>query len=214
LTAAGGKAATAALVLASCLCYPLAARAGDDQEPPPSSVFLRLAAGPAYMRERWHVDGVGDGAADTLAWGPALEVTVGRKLASRWLVAGSLQLTGIFHRGEAFRGHTYQLSSVAHLIDVLAGLVDYRPNLRWMFHFGGSLGIVAASEIDTYNGATQTNWGVAASIHGGQDLFRLGRWSIGFVARLVYYRYVADGPARPTTFNGLLPSLLVAFTRD
>jgi hypothetical protein len=212
--APGGKRATAGLALASWLCHPSAAPAGDDQPPRPSAAFLRLAAGPAYMRERSHVDGAGDGAADTFGWGPTLEATVGKRLASRWVVAGSLQLTGIFNRGEAFRGHTYQLSSTAHLIDVLAGLVDFRPNLRWRFHLGGSLGIVAASEVDTYNGATQTSWGVAASVHAAEDVVRLGRWSAGVVARLAYYHYGADAPAPPTTFNGVLPGLLVAFTRD
>jgi len=211
---AGGKRAIAGLALASWLCCPFAARAGDDKPPRPSSVFLRLAAGPAYMREGSHADGAGNSAADTFGWGPTLEVTVGRKLASRWVVAGSLQLTGIFNRGETFRGHTYELSSTAHLVDVVAALIDYRPNLRWKFHLGGSLGIVAASEIDTYNGATQTNWGVAASLHASQDLLRLRRWSMGVVARLTYYHYGAADPAPPTTFDGILPSLLVAFTRD
>jgi hypothetical protein len=199
-----------AICLASWLGTPASARATPEEGGRPSGLFLQLAAGPAYSRESWRA---GAESAVSSGWGPTLEVTLGRRRASGLAVAGNLRLAGIFNRNETFRGNTYDLSQTLHLVDVLAALVDYRSQRHWHPHFGGSLGLAAVSEIDTYDGHADTSWGFAAALHAGVEPIRRGRWSLGFAVRVSYYHYAAN-VVPPATFNGLLPILLLTFARE
>jgi hypothetical protein len=202
------------VVCLSCwLGSPAVARATPAPADPPApsgAFFLQVAAGPAYTRESWKA---GAESAVSSGWGPSLEVTLGRRAISGWAVAGNLRVAGFFNRDETFRGKTYELSQTLHLVDVLSASIDYRSRVRWHAHFGGSLGLAAVSEIDTYDGQTETRWGLAAGLHAGIDPIRRGRWWLGLVACLTYYHYDASS-VPPATFNGLLPGLLLTFARE
>jgi hypothetical protein len=203
------------LGLAFLLLCPFSVRAAEvAQAVPGSHFFLHLAAGAAYVRESWRPDSASLASATGFGWGPALEVAVGMSSASGWAVGGSWQLSGIFNRREIYRGQTLELPSTLHLVDVFALLVDHAPRVRGFVHFGASLGFLVVSELDTYDGQTNSNWGLVSALHVGTDPFRAGRWSIGVLARLSVYRYGSESPPPAATIRAVLPTLLIAFSRD
>jgi len=175
--------------------------------------LVRVAAGPAYLHESWHPSG---GTADAVhtGWGPALDVTVGKFVRPRLLLAGRLQLAGIINRDETTLGMTYSLDDTVHFVDTLSALVDFYPNPRRGLHFGGTLGIAGVTELDTHMGGTQTSFGFAAALHAGYERFVSKRWSAGGLARIAFHRYGTDTPPPDATANGLLASLLLAVTFD
>ena len=174
-------------------------------------LFLRLATGPAFMRESWRPEGGGERATYT-GWGPALEVAVGKSVARGLVVAGAAQLAGIINRTETFRGSSYDLASTIHFVDTVGALVDYYPDPRKGFHLGGALGLVAVSELDTHFGNLQTDWGGSASLHVGKETFISDRWSAGVMARVTFYWYGTGDPAPGASSKGFSPTLLLAFT--
>ena len=208
--AAGG---VPALVVGASLMLGAAAARADDGGRVHQGRFLRLATGVAYLRESWSPSGGTAGAVHT-GWGPALEVTAGRFVRPRLVLAGSCQLAAIINRDETTLGVTYPLDDTLHFVDTLSALVDYYPNPLHGLHFGGSLGLAAISELDTHMGGTQTSFGFAAALHAGTEVFVSRRWSAGGMARLAFHRYGSDTPPPDATANGLLASLLLAFTFD
>jgi hypothetical protein len=106
------------------------------------------------------------------------------------------------------------LPDTLHFVDTLSALVDYYPNPRRGMHVGGALGLAAVTEVDTHMGGSQTNWGFAAALQAGHERFISKRWSAGGLLRLAYYHYGTDTPPPPASSNGLLITLLVAFTFD
>jgi hypothetical protein len=201
-----------ALLLSLSLAVAPDARAGDDARVHQGH-FLRLAAGFGYVHESWHASG---GTADAVhrGWGPALEIAVGKHVRPGLVLGGSLQLTGIINRDETTRGVTFPLDDTVHFVDTVAALVDYYPNPRRGLHAGGTLGVAAITELDTHMGGTQTSLGPAASLHAGYERFVSKRWSAGGLARLAFHRYGTERPPPAATSNGLLASLLLAFTFD
>src|SRR5262252_7007784 len=95
------------LALALLLSAARAAHA-DDGGRVHQGRLLRVAAGPAYLRESWHPSG---GTADAVhtGWGPAVDITVGKFVRPRLALAASLQLAGIINRDETTLGMTYAL---------------------------------------------------------------------------------------------------------
>jgi hypothetical protein len=199
-------------VVASIIAAAPAARA-DDGTRVHQGRFLRLAAGFSALHDSWHPSG---GTADAVhtGWGPSLEVAVGKHVRPGLVLGGSLQLTSIINRDETTLGMTYPLDDTSHFVDTVAALIDYYPNPRRGLHAGGTLGIAAITELDTHMGGTQTSLGFAASLHAGYEWFMSKRWSAGGMARLAFHHYGTDSPPPAATSNGLLASLLVAFTFD
>jgi hypothetical protein len=174
---------------------------------------VRIAAGPAYLHESWHPSG-GTGDAVHTGWGPALDVTVGKFVRPRLMVAGSLAIASIINRDETTLGTTYPLDDTLHFVDTATALVDFYPNPSRGLHAGGALGIAAITEVDTHMGGSQTSWGPIVALHVGWERFVSRRWSAGGMLRLAFYHYGTDTPPPDASANGLLTSLLLTFTYD
>jgi hypothetical protein len=202
------------LMTAALACAALfggSAQAGGDPAGEPR-LFFRLATGPAFNHESWSPDGGSPGASYT-AWGPALDVAVGRRVRRGLVVAGDLQLAMLVNRTESYLGGSYPLTDTLHFVDTLSGLVEYTPWSLPRLHFGGGAGVMAATDVDSHMGSTKTSWGWSLSAHAGVDR-RLPRgWSVGVMGRLTLYRFGSDTPPPSSTSIGLLPVLLVTFTR-
>jgi hypothetical protein len=175
--------------------------------------FLRLATGVSTLHESWNPSGGAPDAVHT-GWGPALEVALGKFVRPRLAVAGSLQLAAAINRDETTLGMSYSLTDTMHFVDTLSALVDFYPDPRRGLHLGGSLGLAAITEVDTYMGGAQTSWGLAGALHAGYERFVSKRWSMGGLARLAFHHYGTDTPPPAATANGVLFSLLCAATFD
>jgi hypothetical protein len=183
----------------------------DDETHAHEGRFLRLSAGLAYLHESWSPSGGYPGAVHT-GWGPALGVSFGKFVRPGLAVAGDCQLATAINRDETTNGVTYALPDTLHFVDTLSALVDYYPNPRRGLHVGGGLGVAAITEVDTHTGEAQTSLGFAAAVQAGHERFVSKRWSVGGLVRLAYHHYGTDAP--PATSNGLLVSVLLAFTLD
>lgn len=201
-----------ALFAGAAVASSLPARA-DDGGRVHQGRLIRIAAGPASVHESWHPSGDTGDAVHT-GWGPALEVTVGEFVRPRLVVAGSLQLAGILNRDETTLGTTYTLDDTVHLVDAVTALVDFYPDPSRGLHAGGALGIAVITEVDTHMGGSQTSWAPVAALHVGWERFVSRRWSAGGLLRLSFYRYATDTPPPDASTNGVLASLLLAFTYD
>ena len=202
-----------AFVIGASLILAAAAARGDDGGRVHQGRFLRVATGLAYLRESWSASG-GAGDAVHTGWGPVLDVAVGKFVRPRLVLAGSVQLTGIINRDETTLGVTYPLDDTLHFVDTLSALVDFYPNPLRGLHFGGSLGLAAITELDTHMGGTQTSWGPVVAAHVGWERFISKRWSAGGLLRLSLYHYATDTPPPEASSNGVLASVLIAFTYD
>jgi len=202
----------AAAVLASGVVASAVARA-DDGGRIHQGRFLRIAAGPTYVHESWHPSGDTGDAVHT-GWGPALEVSGGKFVRPGLVVAGGLQLAAVFNRDETTLGTTYTLDHTAHFVDAVVATADFYPNPSRGLHAGGALGIAVVTEADTHMGGAQTSWGPVAALHVGWERFVSRRWSAGGLLRLSFYHYGTDTPPPDTSSNGVLVSLLLAFTYD
>jgi hypothetical protein len=207
-----GRAFSAAAIAAAVVSGPLIARAESDGAAH-QGLLVRVAAGPAYLHESWSSSDGGAGAVHT-GWGPALDVTVAKFVRPRIAVGGSLQAAGIFNRDETTLGMTYTLDDTIHFVDTLAGLIDVYPDPARGLHAGGALGIVGVTEVDTHMGSTQTSFGFTGALHVGWERFVSRRGSAGGMLRLSFFHYGSDTPPPAASSNGLLASVLVAFTYD
>jgi hypothetical protein len=174
--------------------------------------FLSLGVGPTFNYESRSFSGGSPGASYT-GWGPALEVAVGRRVRPRLVIAGDLQLAMIVNRTESYLGGSYPLTETLHFLDSLSGIADYTSWHRPSLHAGGGIGLLVATEVDTHMGSTATNLGFALSAHAGwQRRLRRG-WSVGVLARLTFYGFGSQTPTPASSSVGLLPVLLLTFTR-
>ncbi|HEY6476623.1 MAG TPA: hypothetical protein VI456_08560 [Polyangia bacterium] len=167
--------------------------------------------GPAFDYESWSPEGGSPGASYT-GWGPALEVAVGRQVRRGLVLAVDLQLAMVVNRKERYLGGSYPLTDTLHFVDALGPSVDYTP---WSprFHLGGGAGLAAATDVDTHMGSTATHLGFALSVHAGYRWHLARAWAIGVMGRLTLYGFASDTPAPPASSIGLLPVVLLTFTR-
>ena len=100
----------------------------------------------------------------------------------------------------------------ARFLDVIGAFVDYYPTPRRGFHVGGSVGLLAATDLDAEYGAHTTSWGPAISAQVGYEVYFSSRWSVGAVAQLSAYRYSTTEAGVSSVSDGLLPTLALAFT--
>ncbi len=190
-----------------------AAALADDGPRVHQGRVFRIAAGPAFLHESWHPSG-GTGDAVHTGWGPALDVTVGKFVRPRLLVAGRLEATAIINRDETTLGTTYKLDDTLHLIDTATGLVDFYPDPSRGLHAGGALGIAAITDVDTHMGGSQTSWGPVVALHVGWERFVSRRWTAGAMLRVTLYHYGTDTPPPEASATGLLTSLVLTIARD
>jgi hypothetical protein len=175
--------------------------------------LVRIAAGAAYLHESWHPSG-GTGDAVHTGWGPALDVTVGKFVRPRLVVAGNLAAAAIIDRDETTLGTTYKLDDTLHFVDTASALVDFYPDPSRGLHAGGALGIAAITEVDTHMGGSQTSWGPVVALHVGWERFVSRRCSAGAMLRLAVYHYGTDTPPPDASANGLLTTLLLTVAYD
>lgn len=207
---AGPAVACAAMALAIGLGAP-PARA----EPPPAPerrLFLRLGIGPAFSYESYRPQAPVPGSG-YFGLGPALEVEVGWRILPGLVVGGALQSAGILDRDERYLGRWYSLLDSLHLVDTVGGLADYTFRSHPRLHVGATLGALAITDVDTDMGGAQTVWGLAMSVHAGLQRPLRGRWAIGVLARLTFYQVGSGTPAPESAVTGVLPTLLLTFTR-
>ncbi|HSS38772.1 MAG TPA: hypothetical protein VLT58_08385 [Polyangia bacterium] len=195
----------------AALCAHRLARAGTDAPGEPR-LFVRLAIGPAFDRETWTPSGPGPGASYT-GWAPALNVAVGWRVRPRLVVAGDLLLSSIVNRTESYRGGSYALADTLHLLDTVSVFADYSLWRYPRLHVGGGPGLLVVTEVDTHMGSTATNVGFALSAYIGYRRHLARAWSIGVIGRLTAYAFGSDAPAPPASSIGLLPVLLLTFSR-
>jgi hypothetical protein len=201
-----GALATAAVALAVA-----PARAGGDAGDEPR-LFLRLATGPALNYESWSPSGGSPGASYT-GWGPALDLAIGRRVRRGLVIAGELRLATVVNRTESYLGGSYQLTDTLHFLDSLSAIADYTPGRHPWFHGGGGLGLLATTDVDTHMGSTATNLGFALSVHAGYRRPLAGAWSMGVMGRLTFYGFGSQTPPPSASSIGVLPVLLLTFTR-
>ena len=184
-------------------------------EPPPAPerrLFLRLGVGPAFSYESYRPQAPVPGGS-YFGFGPALDVAVGWRILPGLVVGGALQSVGIFDRDERYLGRTYGLADTLHLVDTLGVLADYTFRAHPRLHVGATLGALALTDVDTDMGGAQTGWGLAMSVHAGLQRPLRGRWAIGVLARLTFYQVGSSTPPPESAVTGVLPALLLTFTR-
>jgi hypothetical protein len=216
-----------AIVLFACLCA--AARTAQAQTAPPGPLppspttdgrlakrgrghfFLRVALGTVYLYERWSPQGGGSSALYS-GWGTALDASIGRTIRPGLTVGGRWQFAAVVDANESYRGATYVATQTARFLDTIAIFVNDSPNPRRGFHFGGSVGVLAASNLDTIYGTVSTGWGAAVSGHLGYEIFFSNRWAIGALTGLAVYRYWDTEAGVSSTSDGLLPTLALSIS--
>jgi hypothetical protein len=202
----------AVVMAAVFLSGPPARAEGEARDEP--RLFLRLAAGPAlnYEQKSWSLSGGSPGASYT-GWAPAVDVAVGWRVRPRLVIAGDLQLAMVVNRTESYLGGSYPLRDTLHFLDALSGIADYSLGRYPQFHGGGGLGLLVTTDVDTHMGSTATNLGFALSVHAGYRRRLARAWSVGVMGRLTFYGFGSQTPPPPASSIGLLPTLLLTFTR-
>jgi hypothetical protein len=190
-----------------------AAARADDVGRVHQGRVLRIAAGPVYLHESWHPSG-GTGDAVYSGWGPALDITVGKFVRPRLVLAGRLEAAAIINRDETTLGTTYKLDDTLHFIDTAGALVDFYPDPSRGLHAGGALGIAAITDVDTHMGGAQTSWGPLVALHVGWERFVSRRWTAGATLRVSLYHYGTHTPPPDASANGLLTSVLLTIAHD
>ncbi len=173
--------------------------------------FLQLSLGAVYLHESWSPS-VGGAGATYGGWGTSLETSVGRSVRPGLIVGGRWQFAAVVDPNESYLGATTAAGKTARFLDVVGAFVDYYPNPRRGLHVGGTVGLLAATNLDAEYHASETSWGPAISARVGYEVFFSSRWSVGALAQLSAYHYSTTESAVSSVSNGLLPTLAVAFT--
>jgi hypothetical protein len=176
-------------------------------------VYLSLGAGPAFNYESRSFAGGSPGASYT-GWAPVIDVMVGRPVRPRLVIAGELELAAVVNRTESYLGASTPLPDTLHFLNSLSGIADYALWRYPRLHVGGGLGLLVTTIVDTEMGSTGTDLGFALSIHAGYQRPLRRRWSIGVMGRLTFYGFGSQTPAPGSSSVGLLPVLLLTFTRS
>ena len=171
---------------------------------------MRLALGAAYLHESWSPHSGGPEAVYG-GWGTALDASLGRVVRPGLSIGGRWQIVAVVDPNETYRGSTSTAAQTARFLNTIAAFADDFPGPRRRFHFGGSAGVLAASNLDASYGTLSTGWGAAISGHVGYETSISNRWSIGVLAALAVYRYWDNEAGVSSTSNGLLPTLALSF---
>jgi hypothetical protein len=174
-------------------------------------LFLRLSLGAVYLRESWAAKIGGPGAVYS-GVGTAFETAVGGNIRRGLVVGGRWQFVAVVDPAESYSGVTYDVPKSARFLDTFSAFVDVYPRWRRGFHFGGSVGAIAASNLDAEYGAVSTSWGIAVSAQVGYEIACSSHWSVGAIAQLLTYRYWASESGVSSMSDGIVPGLAIAFT--
>jgi hypothetical protein len=200
---------TLSIVTAVLVRQPARAEGEAPGKPP---LFVRLSIGPAFNYESRSPDGGSAGSSYT-GWAPVLDVAIGRQVRPGLVLAGELELAPVINRTESTLGGSYPLTDTLHLLDSLSAVGDYTPCLHPNLHFGGGAGVMVVTELDTNDGNVETRFGFALSVHAGYRRHLAGAWAVGVMGRLTLYGFDSDTPAPPASSVGVLPVMLLTFTR-
>lgn len=203
---AAGTLAALAVVLSGARAHAEGEAAGEPR------LYLSLGAGPAFNYESRSFSGGSPGASYT-GWAPVVDVTVGQRVRPRLVIAGELQLAAVVNRTESYLGGSIPLSDTLNFLNSLSGIADYTLWRYPRLHVGGGIGLLVTTIVDTEMGSTGTDLGFALSIHGGYRWPLRRLWSIGVTARLTFYGVGSQTPSPASSSVGLLPVLLLTFTR-
>jgi hypothetical protein len=173
--------------------------------------LLRLALGTVYLHESWAPTGAGTGASYS-GWGPALETSVGRSLRPGLVVGGRWQLATFLDPNEAYGSASYAVAQTERFMNTAGAFVDDYPNPLRGLHFGGGLGVLVVTDLDSYSETHETSWGAALFGHLGYEIYFSNRWSVGGMAELSAYRYWSNRAAVSAVSDGILPSVVAVFT--
>ena len=173
--------------------------------------FLQLSLGAVYLHESWSPSAGGAGATYG-GWGTSLEASVGKSVRPGLIVGGRWRFAAVIDPNESYLGVTTAASNTARFLDVVGAFLDYYPNPRRGLHVGGTVALLAATNVDTEYHAYETSWGPALSAHVGYEIFFSSHWSVGALAELSAYRYSTTEAGASSVSEGLLPTLAVAFT--
>jgi hypothetical protein len=198
--------------LAAGLMAALCGVARAEAPPDGHRVFVRLAPGVAFLHESWAPSGGAPGAVFSGA-GPSLELSVGKSVRPRLVVGLLWHFVAVSEPSESFLGTSYVYPDTFRVLDVVAAFADGHPSPRRGFRVGGSLGAVAASNLDR-RCCLRTNWGPVVSVRVGYDIFLSRRWSAGVVAQLEAYHLWSTEASISSTSTGILPTLALALAFD
>ena len=132
--------------------------------------FLRLSLGTTYLRESWNPSGGTPGTVYS-GWGPSLETSVGKSIRPGLVLGGRWQFATVVDPNESFAGATYVVTQTARFVDIVSFFVDHYPDPRRGFHWGGSIGAVAVTDLDAYFGTAANGWGAALAAHVGYERY-------------------------------------------
>ncbi len=198
------------LIGLAALLLPATARA-DQGLAPEHKLSLRLAIGAAYVRESWSPNDGNPGSVRT-GWAPVLEIAIGRVVAPDLIVGGILETAPLFDPTESFAGTTYDLTDAVELL-TLAGAFIEDPQLPHVpVRAGIALGAVASLLFDQAQQQLQPRLGIGISPYLGYDRRVSGRWRMGLLGRMTFFRNVAGDMPSSATAGGLMTSLLLTFT--
>ena len=113
---------------------------------------------------------------------------------------------------ESYLGTTYVPDESARFLDVIARLRRLLPQPAPGVSLRGTVGLLAATNLDAEYGGHKTSWGPAISAQLGYEVFFSSRWSVGALAQLSAYRYSTTEAGVSSVSDGILPTLAVAFT--
>ena len=119
----------------------------------------------------------------------------------------------IVDRTESYLGGSYPLSETLHFLDSLSGIADYTLWRHPRFHVGGGIGLLVVTQVDAHMGSIATDLGFALSVHAGWERPLRRGWSVGVMGRLTYYGFGSETPAPAASSVGVLPVLLLTFSR-
>lgn len=197
-------------ILTVALAGPRARAQGEAAGEP--RLCLSLGAGLAFNYESRSFSGGSPGTSYT-GWAPVIDVTVGRRVRPRLVIAGNLQLAAVVNRTESYLGGSIPLTDTLHFLNSLSGIADYALWRYPRIHVGGGIGLLVTTIVDTEMGSTGTDLGFALSIHAGYQRPLRRLWSIGVMGRLTFYGFGSQAPLPASSSVGLLPALLVTFAR-
>jgi hypothetical protein len=173
--------------------------------------FLRLSLGTTYLRESWNPSGGTPGTVYS-GWGPSLETSVGKSIRPGLVLGGRWQFATVVDPNQSFAGGTYVVTQTARFVDIVSFFVDHYPDPRRGFHWGGSVGAVAITDLDAYFGTAANGWGAALAAHVGYERYFSSRWSVGVLGELNLYRDWSTVAGVSAVSDGLAPTVALAFT--
>ena len=154
-------------------------------------LYLRMAVGTGGMRWRDQaVSNANVGDTNVNAAGGAAEFSLGGTPSPGFVVAGSLLAFGSAYGDmNDGSGSTHMDKTIGYAL--FGATLDFFPDPRSGFHFGGTLGpaVATKTEDDRVNRRWTTTAGAGFSVAAGYDWWIARQWSLGFLVRATGARF-------------------------